>query len=236
MSPQWINKILAGLTNTLSKFVSIFKKNGFVYSLLAMLALVCFYTLIINPIRVDKIVEKRLESMYQTEKTKEAESVNKRIEADRILGNIMSKIVEKFPEVQRILLLESHNSVKTLTGTDILYMSCTMEMLTPNSLHLTYLSEDLQRQIRHSLLGQMLNSLKYKPYIYYPDVKSCNHPDHKILWKLKQTGDKEALLIPYLDKEDNVQIVMIISGENLPVDDIVDYTTTFRKQIEACLM
>ncbi len=196
MGPQWITKIISGITAALSKFVSIFKKNGFVYSLLAMLALVCFYTLIINPIRVDKIVEKRLESMYQTEKTKEAESVNKRIEADRILGNIMSKIVEKFPEVQRILLLESHNSVKTLTGTDILYMSCTMEMLTPNSLHLTYLSEDLQRQIRHSLLGQMLNSLKYKPYIYYPDVKSCNHPDHKILWKLKQTGDKEALLIP----------------------------------------
>ena len=115
-------------------------------------------------------------------------------------------------------------------------MSATMEMLTANSLHLEYISENLQRQIRHSLLGQMLNTLKYKPYLYYPDIASCNHPDHKILWKLKQTGDKECLLIPYLDKEENVQIVMVITGENLPVNDIIEYVGVFKKQIESCLM
>lgn len=233
---NWYQYIFDGISNVASKFIGAFKKNGFILSFGAMMVFIVVYTLVVNPIRLDKIVEKRFLTEFDKAKQEEVNSVNKRIEADKILGNIMTKLTEKFPEIQRILLLESHNSVKTLSGTDILYMSCTMEMLTPSSLHLDYISENLQRQIRHSLLGQMLNTLKYKPYLYYSNIASCNHPDHKILWKLKQTGDKEALLFPYLDNENNVQIVLVITGEKLPTKEIIDYVGDFKQQVEHCLM
>lgn len=232
----WYQSVLDGISNVASRFIGAFKKNGFIFSFFTMMVFIIVYTLIVNPVRIDKILERKFDTMLQTQKEEEVNSVNKRIEADRILGNIMTKITEKFPEVQRIILLESHNSVKTLTNTDILYMSATMEMLTSNSLHLQYISEDLQKQIRHSLMGQMLNTLKYKSYLYFPDIASCNHPDHKILFKLKAVGDKEALLIPYLDKDENVQIVMVITGIKLPIKDMVEYTNDFKEQIERCLM
>lgn len=230
----WYANVLGGITNALGKFVGIFRKHGFVYSALAMVLFVSCYTLIINPIRVDKIVEKRFEKMYQTEKQKEAENVQNRIKADEIIGGIMTEIVDKFPEVQRILLLESHNSIRTTTSKDILFMTATMEMLTPNSRHFEYVSEDLQKQIRHNLMGGILNTLKYRDYIYYDSVQNCVHPEHRLLIKLKSVGDKEALLIPF-KQDDMVQSVLVITGGKLPVDDIINYVNMFKSQIERTL-
>lgn len=233
---NWYGIVLDGIAKAFSKFVGIFKKHGFIYVTLVLILFVSCYTLIINPIRIDRLVEKRLESMYQTERDKEVESINKRLKADEIIGGIMTKIVDKFPEVQRILLLESHNSIQTLTQTDILFFSCTAEMLTPNSRHLTYLSEDLQRQIRYNLMGEILNTLKYREYMYYDSVQGCNHPSHRIIQKLKSVGDKEAILIPFKDRTDLVQMVLVISGENLHVDDIISYIGDHTKEIESSLM
>lgn len=240
MDPEWINKIISGITAALGKFVSIFKTNGFLYTLLAMLALVCFYTLIINPIRVDKIVEKRFEMMYQQTKQQETDelitAMNRRLSADMVIGDIMTKLIDKYENIHRVLLLEAHNSIQNHGGVDFLYYSCSMEMLSPNSRHLNYLSEDLQRQVRVNLLGNnMIQTLKHREYLYYNDMKLCQHLDHRLIHKLAGAGDSEAILIPFLSQgEPNV--ILVVSGENLPVDDIIDYISEFKKQIESSLM
>lgn len=241
MGPEWINKILSGVTTTLGKFIAIFKKNGFVYSLLAMLALVCLYTLIINPIRVDKIVEKRFETMYEQTKQKETDEIvnamNRRLSADMVIGDIMTRLIDKYENIHRVLLIEAHNSLRNISGgVDFLYYSCSMEMLSPNSRHLSYLSEDLQRQVRVNLLGNnMIQTLKHRNFLYYDKLAECRHPDHRLIHKLAGAGDSEAILIPFISQgEPNV--ILVVSGEQLPVDDIVDYISQFKRQIESSLM
>ncbi len=234
---NWYGTVLSGITSAFNKFVSIFKKHGFVYSMLVMILLVCFYTLIINPIRIDKIVEKRIETMYSNEKQKEAESMQRRLKADQIVGDIMTRLIDKFPEIHRCLILEAHNSLKSLQNVDFLYFSCTTEMLTPNSRHFNYLSEDLQRQMRVNLIGQnMVNTLKHRQYIEYKNISECKHPDHRLIHKLADAGDQEAIFIPFLNEYDEPVILLVISGTELQTKDIVEYVSEFKKQIEACLM
>lgn len=234
---SWYAGILSGITSALGKFVGIFKKNGFVFSMLVMILFVCCYTLVINPIRVDKIVEQRFEKMYQSERQKEAETINRRLKADEIVGDIMTRMIDKFPAIHRCLLLEAHNSLKSLQNVDFLYYSCTMEMLTPNSRHFNYLSEDLQRQMRVNLIGQnMVNTLKHRTYIIYDNIADCKHPEHRLIHKLANAGDTEALIIPFTNESSEPVILLVISGDELPTNDIVEYVNEFRKQIESCLM
>lgn len=240
MGYDLITKVMSGITTAFNKFVNIFKKNGFVYSLLAMLALICFYTLVINPIRVDKIVEKRFEMMYEQSRKKETdelmEAMNRRLSADMVVGDIMTKLIDKFENIHRVLLLEAHNSIQNHGGVDFLYYSCSMEMLSPNSRHLNYLSEDLQRQVRVNLLGHnMIQTLKHRDFLFYENLSQCKHPDHRLIHKLAFAGDSEAILIPFISAgEPNV--ILVVSGEQLPVVTIVEYISEFKKQIESSLM
>lgn len=234
---NWYSSVLNGIAGALSKFVGIFKKNGLVFCTFVMVLFVSCYTLIINPIRVDKIVEKRFETVYQTERDKEAQTIQRRLKADEIVGDIMTRLIDKFPSIHRCLILEAHNSLKSLQNVDFLYYSCTMEMLTPNSRHLVYLSEDLQRQMRVNLIGNnMINTLKHRDYLMYDNVSECKHPDHRLIHKIASTGDNEAMFIPFLNESNEPVILLVISGDELPSADIIDYVNEFKKQIEACLM
>jgi len=116
--------------------------------------------------------------VWQNQKDKADEvrelSIEKRYKADEIVGDIMVNLIDKYANIQRVLLLEKHNSLQSLSGVDFLYLSCSMEMLTPNSTHLNYLSEDLQKQIVVNLIGNdMINTLKHRDYLYYPNVANC---------------------------------------------------------------
>ena len=234
---SWVVNILNGIAGAAGKLIKTFKTHGVAVSAFVLLLLVCAYTLIINPIRIDKIVEQRFETMYQTEKTKEAESMQRRIQADEIVGDIMTKMIDRFPNIHRCLLLEAHNSLKSLQNVDFLYYSCTTEMLTPNSRHFNYLSEDLQRQMRVNLIGQnMVNTLKHRAFIFYDSISDCKHPDHRLIHKLANAGDNQCLIIPFTNESNEPVILLVISGDELPTEEIIDYVNDFKKQIEACLM
>lgn len=233
----WYANVLGGITGSFSKFVGVFRKHGFIYSALAMVLFICSYTLIINPIRVDKILEKRFETMYNNEKQKEQETMQRRIKADEIIGDIMTRLIDKFPAIHRCLILEAHNSLKNLQSVDFLYYSCSTEMLTPNSRHFNYLSDDLQRQMRVNLIGNnMINTLKHRPFILYDNITECKHPEHRLIHKLADAGDNETIIFPFLNEFDEPVILLVISGDSLPTSEIVEYVSEFKKQIESCLM
>lgn len=140
-------------------------------------------------------------------------SIEKRYKADEIIGDIMVKLIDKYDNIQRVLLLEKHNSLQSISGVDFLYLSCSMEMLTPNSTHLNYLSEDLQKQIVVNLMGNdMINTLKHRDYLYYPDVASCKHPQHRLIHKLRDAGDKECVIIPFKDANHRPLLLFVITG------------------------
>ncbi len=125
----------------------------------------------------------------------------------------------------------------SLGNVDFLYLSCSLEMLNPNATNLSYISEDLQRQVVLNLLGNdMLGMLKHKDYIYYKDVAKYTHPQHRLIHKLKNAGDKETLLIPFKDANHRPLLLLVISGENIQVEEIIDYINQFTKQITDLLI
>ena len=235
---KWFETVLNTLSDVIGKFIGHFKKNGFVFSLGCALVFVITYTLIINPIRMDKIIEKR----FETEKERLIEetelSMQKRLMADEMIGNIMTKMVDKFSEVHRVMLLEGHNSIQNRNGIHFSYFSCTAEMLTPNSRHYNYLSEDLQRQQRNTLIGiNMINTLKHRQYIYYNDISDCQHPEHRLIHKIADNSeDNEVIIYPFLNKSGEPIILIVVSGNDLPSENIVEYINEYKKQIEECLM
>lgn len=232
--------VLAQLTKTFNSFINIFKKNGVLYTLIMMIIFVGFWGLIINPIRFDNIIEKRLEMAWEKEKQKNTldkeEAIERRYKADEIVGDIMTKLIDKF-HVDRVLLLEKHNSVVSLGNVDFLYLSCSLEMLSPQSSNLLYINEDLQRQVVLNLLGSdMIGTLKHRDYIYYKDIAGCKHPQHRLIHKLREAGDKECLIIPFKDNNNRPLLLLVVTGENIDINGIKEYIEQFNKQIRDLLI
>ena len=241
MKGKWYQQIFQAIANGFSKFIGIFKRNGFIYSLATMMVFLSAYAFVLNPVSCSRIYENSVEWVYEYQKTKQNEKkiyyIEKRYKADEIVGGIMVEAIDKFECIQRILLLEKHNSVQSLSGVDFLYLTCSMEMLTPNSRHLNYLSEDLQRQIVVNLMGNdMITTLKHRDYLYYPDVASCNHPQHRLIHKLQSAGDKECLIIPFKDANNRPLLLFVVTGENLDVEGITKYIDRYSNQIKECLL
>lgn len=235
---SWYNIALNSIGNVASKFIGAFKKNGFLLSFGAMMVFILVYSVVINPIRIDRILEKK----FAEEKEKVIEetelSMQKRLLADEMIGNIMTKMVDRYENVHRVLLLEAHNSIQNRNGIHFAYFSATAEMLTNNSRTFYYLSEDLQRQQRNTLIGiEMINTLKHREYVYYPNIKLCKHPQHRLIHKIADNSDDNELIIyPFLNKSNEPIILIVVSGNELPIDDIVSFINDYRKNIEECLM
>ncbi|MDE5889147.1 MAG: hypothetical protein K2H20_03910 [Bacilli bacterium] len=234
----WYSNILNGISKAFNSFVTVFKKHGFVYSLAVFCLFALLYCLIINPINIDKIVQERFHIEKQIEKEETEKSIQRRMEANSIVSEIMLKLTYKYNDnVNRCLLIEMHNSMANLQGIHFIYGSCTYECLSPSSRHFTYISNDLQRQQVMNLFGQnLIQTMKYRNYVYFDDIKTINHPEIRIVHKLAETEDNECLIVPFLNNYNYPTLVMIICGNNLPVDNIMDYIEDFRKQIENCLM
>lgn len=235
----WFANVLSSLTSAFGKFINIFKKHGFFYSILLMVIFIVFWCFIIYPININNIIEKQLEQHQQKQQKEVKELIERRYNADEIVGDIMAKLLDKF-NVKRVLLLEKHNSIQSLGKVDFLYLSCSLEMVNPNytdSIGIKYISEDLQRQVVLNLLGNdMLGLLKHRDYIYYNNVKNCNHPQHRLIHKLRDADDKEALIIPFKDNNNRPLLILVISGENINQKEIIEYINEFKKQIQEALI
>ena len=231
---------LQHIGNAYNKMCAAMSKHGILIGIIVALVIVLVYSALIHPININSIVEKAFEKEKQEILSETEKAVNlaveKRINADNVIGNMMVHLTEKFEPIQRVLLLEGHNGTKTFGNADLIFMTCTMEMLTDNSRNMSYVADDLQRQIKYNLLGQFTNTLKYKKYFYQPDISMCSHNEHRLFQKLKASGDKEVILYPFLDSNDIIQLLLVITGVNLPVDDIIYYIDEHKKVIEDCLM
>lgn len=233
----WVSNILNGISKAFNSFVGVFKKHGFIYSLIGLCLFAALYCIIMNPININKIIQKRFETEKENIKIEQEMAMEKRVQANEIINDISIRMIDKFEQINRVLLLESHNSLQSLSGVDFLYFSCSFEMLTPNSRHLDYVSEDLQRQMQTNLIGvNMLNTLKHRDYIVYDSIQNCHHTDHRLLHKLAKAGDTDTILLSFVNKQNLIAFILVISGSNMPTEEIVDYFNDFIPQIEANLL
>lgn len=234
---NWYQSALSVIGDVATKFIGAFKKNGFLISFGAMMVFILVYCVIISPINIGRIVERKLLSEKERLEELNQKSMQRRVEADAIVGDIMVRLVDRFENVHRVMMLEAHNSIQSLQGVDFLYYSCTSEMLTPNSRDFIYLSDDIQRSMRANLIGNnMIQTLKHRTYLFYDNASECRHPSHRLIHKIANSGDNQIILFPFLNKDKDPVILLVISGDNLEVKEIVEYVEEHKKSIEQCLM
>lgn len=234
------NNIIDSVVNAWEKSVKLVKKHGIMYSIFIMLIFVFFWTLIVNPIRINNILEERLKMQWQQSQQEQVEQkqelIDRRYQANEAVADIMTKLLYKF-KCNRVMLLEKHNSVQSLGNVDFLYLSCSLEMIDLNNPTTDYISEDLQRQMTVNLLGNdVIGLLKHSKYLFYDDLQNYNKSQCRLLNKLKKQGEQQALIIPFTDKNHRPLLIMVICGNNLNVKEIYSYVEDHSKQITDLLI
>lgn len=233
---NYISTVLQSIVSTFNKLLASIKKHGLVISLFACIIFVSLYSFIISPVHIGSMIEESWKHHLQQEQVIKDVLIERRYEANEIIGDIMTKLVEKY-DCNRVLLLEKHNSVKSLGNVDFLYLSCSFEFLDYNNENLYNISEDLQRQMTVNLIGNdILERLKHTKYLYYDDVQTLKRTNCRLLSKLKQIGEKQCIIYPFNDNKHRPLLILVICGDNLNKDEIVEYIDMNSQKINEILI
>ena len=233
---NWIGSVFESITNGFNRMLEGVRKHGVMFSLFTMIIVISLWSLIINPIHLIEMIEHQFYKYVESEKDNKELLIERRYEANEIVGDIMSKLLFKF-KCNRVLLLEKHNSVQSLGIVDFLYLSCTLEMLDNNNPEIDYISEDLQRQIVINLLGNdVIGLLKHSKYLVYDNLPQYKKSQCRLLNKLKEAGEKQVIIYPFCDSKHRPLMILVICGDNLNVKEIVDYVDGYSNQISNLLI
>ena len=182
-----ITKIMDGF----SKFVGAIKRNGVMYSFLSVVLFIVLYNFIIYPINVNEII-------MQTNKQKDKEhieSVNKRLIADEVMGDILDKLRIKY-DIDRVSLLEMHNSTSNINEVSFLFFSLTYESVDAFNDSIPLISDQYQ-QTRTSEYSSVIKECARKGHLYL-NVEEAKKDVRfvRIAKKLEMNGTHSVLFLP----------------------------------------
>lgn len=236
-----ITTLLTSLSTAFNKFVLTFKKNGLLYTTIILLLFILTFTLIINPIRIDNIVEEQIEKHYDKTKDEEQKQKNnndvKRIKADEIITPLLEDIQSKF-QLDRVILFESHNNTENISHCPFLFYSATYEVIDCDDYAIDYISDSFQHQYTSNFLAtEAMTMLKHKDYIYYDNLQNYNRNKSRLLIKLKRFEVKNAMLIPIRSKEGQViMIIVVCNNDTINCDEVYKYLKPSLSQISQSLI
>lgn len=236
-----ISTLLTSLSTAFNKFVLTFKKNGLLYTTIILLLFIITFTLIINPIRIDSIVEEQIERHYDMTKNEEqkqkSENDVKRIKADEIITPLLEDIQSKF-NLDRVIMFESHNNTENISHCPFLFYSATYEVIDCDNYAIDYISDSFQKQYTSNFLcNEVMTMLKHKDYIYYDNLQDYNRNKSRLLIKLKRFGVKNAMIIPIHSKEGQViMLIVVCNNETIDCDTVFKYLKPSISQISQSLI
>lgn len=238
---NWISGVFTSITSGFNNVLSSIKKHGWRTALFTMVTISLLWSVVLNPIRIGDMINDQWQNHLKNEKviadTKTEESIVRRENANYFVSELMINIIDKFENVNRVILLEKHNGTASLKGVDFLYSSCTYELVNDKVENPQFLYEDLQKQTNLNLLGtNLIQTLKHKDYIYIDDLEKQKNNHCRILRKLYNVGDKQSIIFSFKDTKHRPIIMLIISGKDLDAKSIEDYIMPFKKQIEELLI
>ena len=203
------NNFITICVNAFNKFVAVFKKNGILTVTFIMVLFLIFYLIIINPININSIIEKKLYNDNKEREYVDDTAFERRLQADEYCMPLLDEIVENNHSIDRAMIFELHNGVKTKGHIDMLFMSCTFESIASDKPELDMISDMFQRQSINSMFASGIYPLRYKKYLYYNDLITSREGTSRLLRKLNRFGIKSVMIIPVLDSK-NVPIILII--------------------------
>ena len=204
--------LLTTITTAFSKFVGVIKKNGVAVTTYGVLLLIVLYSVIINPINFEKILNER--EIY--DKKQHVESVEKRLMADQLVPPILENIRLKFG-LDRVCLLEMHNSTQNINHVSFLYMSLTYEQYDFANDSIMSVADSYQSQ-RTSEYYDVFETMYKQGYVYIEDLENYNGKlGNKLCRKMLANGAKSVFIVP-LTKDGRIDAMLVLTSRTKTMD------------------
>lgn len=199
-----VSEIANALSNAFAKVVSAVKKNGVLISTWAVLLFILLYTFIINPININELIKEKHNQM----EAQHNENVDKRLLADQMIPTILENIRIKY-NLDRVCLLEMHNSTQNMNGVSFLYLSMIYEEVADS---LDYITDAYQYQ-RTGNYSDLFLQMKRDGYVIINDMEHCEDIRFKRITKrMVKNGTHSAMFIPITNTNGRIDAVLVLSS------------------------
>lgn len=204
--------LLTTITTAFSKFVGVIKKNGVAVTTYGVLLLIVLYSVVVNPINIEKILNER----EIDDKKQHVESVEKRLMADQLVPPILENIRLRFG-LDRVCLLEMHNSTQNINHVSFLYMSLTYEQYDFANDSIMSVADSYQSQ-RTSEYYDVFETMDKQGYVYIEDLENYDGKlGNKLCRKMLANGAKSVFIVP-LTKDGRIDAMLVLTSRTKTMD------------------
>lgn len=201
-----ISEIANALSNAFAKVVSAVKSNGALVSAWSVLLFVILYNFIIYPININELIKEKHDQM----EAQHNENVDKRLLADQMIPTILENIRIKY-NLDRVSLLEMHNSTQNINGVSFLYLSMIYEEVADS---VDYITDSYQYQ-RTGNFYEMFSEMKKDGCVIINDMEHCEDIRFKRITKrMVKNGTHSAMFIPIFNQNMRIDGVLVLSSAN----------------------
>ena len=199
-----ISEIANALSNAFAKVVGAVKRNGALVSAWAVLLFITLYTFVINPLNVNELIKEKHDQM----EAQHNENVDKRLLADQMIPTILENIRIKY-NLERVSLLEMHNSTQNINGVSFLYLSMIYEEISDST---DYITDSYQYQ-RTGNFYEMFAEMKKKGCVIINDMEHCEDIRFKRITKrMVKNGTHSAMFFPIFNENMRIDAVLVFSS------------------------
>ena len=199
---------VASESNKLNFFIQIaeaINKYGKGTVAFSVIILFLVLNLIINPINLEKILDK-----WNTKTEMEHKlGLKKRQNADILIPSILNNLLLK-TNADRVMLLEFHNSGMNKSNLPFFHFSATYEVIDEYSEKIEYVADQYYYQ-RTGDYSNILEKLKKVSSIYYDDIQ-LEQPD-KVVKRLEKNGVRSAYITSVYDDGGQLVGIMTITSD-----------------------
>ena len=199
-----ISEITNALSNAFTKVVSAVKRNGALISAWSVLLFIILYNFIIYPLNINELInEKHIQMEAQHN-----ENVEKRLLADQMIPTILENIRIKY-NLERVSLLEMHNSTQNINGVSFLYLSMIYEEVADS---VDYITDSYQYQ-RTGNFYEMFTDMKKNGCVILNNMDSIKDPKYsRIMKRMVKNGTHSAMFMPIFNQNMRIDAVLVLSS------------------------
>lgn len=214
--------ILGTLASAFSKFVGVVKRNGVAVSTYCTLLIIIIYSVIINPLNLEHIIDK----LHKDDVKEHSASIDKRLLADQLIPPILENIRLRYG-LDRVCLMEMHNSTENINRVSFLYMSLVYEQYDFTNDSIMPIADYYQRQRTSEYYG-IFNEIDKKGYVYIEDAKNYNGTvGARLCKKIVHNGSNSIFIVP-LTKNSRIDAMLVLTSRKkcMNIQDIGAHIST----------
>lgn len=196
--------LITAMSGAFAKITGAVKRNGVLISTWAVLLFIVLYTCIINPLDINKILDER----NTIKENQHKENMEKRLLCDQMIPTILENVRIKF-NLDRVCLLEMHNSTQNINNVSFLYFSMIYEEVSDS---VDYVTDNYQYQ-RTGNFTELFKAMKKCGYVIMNDMDNIKDPKYaRITKRMVKNGTHSAMFIPIFNQNMRIDAILVLSS------------------------